>query len=104
MRRMPVIYRSEARKAIDSIFLYVLEASQHSPTAEQFTNRILTRCEKIGDAPLGGVARPDLGTGIRVVPFEGRAVIIYRLEGEAIEIVNIYYRGRDYQAIMTNKP
>lgn len=102
MKRVPVIYRPDARKAIDAIFLYVLEASQHLFTAEQFTNRILARCEGIGDAPFGGVARPDLGAGIRVVPFEGRAVILYRVKDGAVEILKIYYRGRDYHAIMAN--
>ncbi|TNM65172.1 type II toxin-antitoxin system RelE/ParE family toxin [Aliirhizobium smilacinae] len=104
MMRAPVTYRPNARKAIDAIFLYVLEASHSLPTAERFTNRILDRCESIGDAPFGGAARPDLGVGIRAVPFEGRAVILYRVKDEAKEISNIFYRGRDYHAIMANKP
>jgi toxin ParE1/3/4 len=104
MKRVPVIYRPDARKAIDGIFLYVLDASQHLETAEQFINRILDRCESIGDAPYSGVARPDLGEGIRTAPFEGRAIIVYRVESDAVEILNVFYRGRDYQAIMANKP
>jgi toxin ParE1/3/4 len=104
MKRVPVTYRPDARNAIDEIFLYVLDASRHPPTAERFTDRILARCESIGDAPFGGAERPDLGAGIRAVPFEGRAVILYRVNDDAVEIVNIFYRGRDYQAIMANKP
>jgi toxin ParE1/3/4 len=78
------------------------QASIFSP--EQFTNRLVERCERIGNAPSGGVARPELGVDIRAVPFEDRAVILYRVTDEAVEIVNVFYRGRDYNAIMGNKP
>jgi toxin ParE1/3/4 len=104
MKRMPVIYRPDAQDDIDAIFLYVLEVSQHFQTAQQFTDRLVTRCESIGDAPFGGVARPELGANIRTVPLEDRAVILYHVTSEAVEIINIFYRGRDYQAIMANKP
>ena len=39
-----------------------------------------------------------------MVPFEHHAVILYREAETAIDIVNVFYRGRDYRAIMTNKP
>jgi toxin ParE1/3/4 len=104
MERMPVTYRPDALDDIDSIFLYVLAASQHFPTAQRFTDRLVDRCESIGDAPFGGVARPDLGADIRMIPFEDRAVILYRITDNAAEVVNVFYQGRDYHAIMANKP
>lgn len=104
MRRVPVVYRPDARNAVDAIFLQVLEVSRNFRTAEQFTDRILARCESIGDAPYGGVARPDLGVDIRAVPFEHSAIILYRITDGTVEILQVYYRGRDYHTIMANKP
>ncbi|WP_306838648.1 type II toxin-antitoxin system RelE/ParE family toxin [Neorhizobium huautlense] len=67
-------------------------------------DQLIARCESIGNAPSGGVARPDLGDGIRMVPFECRAVIPYRVDDTTVEITNVFYKGRDYGAIITNKP
>lgn len=76
MQPIPVTYRPDALDDIDAIFLYVLEASQHFPTAQKFTDRLVDRCEKIGDAPFGATIRSDLGPDLRIVPFEGKAVIL----------------------------
>ncbi len=37
------------------------------------------------------------------MPFERRAVILYRVNGDTVEVLNIFYRGRDYEAILSNK-
>ncbi|MDE3759799.1 type II toxin-antitoxin system RelE/ParE family toxin [Sinorhizobium meliloti] len=100
MKRFEVVYRPEAIADIDSVFLYILEASRNASVAAAYTDRVLERCERIGDAPRGGVAREDLGPGIRMVPFEKSAVILYRTEGETVVVVNIFYGRRDYEAIM----
>ena len=101
MERFAVVFRPQALADIEAIFLYVLELSRSFRTASGFTDRILARCERIGDAPRGGVVREDLGPGIRLVPFERRAVILYRLEAKAVVIVNVFYGGRDYAALMS---
>ena len=104
MKRLPVEYRPTARDDIEAIFLYVLEASQSFSIAQRLVDQLMARCESIGNAPSGGIARPDLGDGIRMVPFESRAVILYRVVETAVEITNVFYKGRDYHAIVANKP
>lgn len=69
-------------------------------TAQRFTDRIWAACEKIGNAPLGGRPRDDLLPGLRTVPFEKKAIIAYRVDGETVEIVNVFYGGSDYEAIL----
>ena len=81
---------------------YIAEESGSIETAIAFTNRIERRCYKIGDAPNGGAPRPDLGKDIRLVPFEKSAVIIYRATEDAVEIVSVFYGGRDYEAILSS--
>ncbi len=100
MERFAVVFRPQALSDVEAIFLYVLEVSGSVETASAFTDRIFARCQRIGNAPRGGVAREDLGPGIRLVPFERRAVILYRLEAETVVIVDIFYGGRDYAALM----
>jgi toxin ParE1/3/4 len=61
--------------------------------------RIRTRCEKIGNAPHGGRQRDDLAPGLRLVPFEHSAVIAYVVEDAQVRVTNIFYGGRDYEAL-----
>ena len=63
-----------------------------------FVRRIRARCHKIGDAPKGGRPRDDLQPGLRTVPFERSTVIAYRV-GNTVEIVNVFYGGRDYETL-----
>ena len=100
MKRFNVEYRERAASDIDDMFSYVLKLSASLVTAMRYTDRISARCESIGDAPFGGVPRPDLGKGIRMVPFERSAVILYIVEIETVVITNIFAGGRDYESIM----
>jgi toxin ParE1/3/4 len=103
MRRFAVEYRPRASADIEGIFKYVLERSADPVTALRYTDRVYARCESIGDAPFGGVSRPDLGKSIRMVPFERAAVILYVVENETVFIVNVFAGGRDYEAIMRDR-
>src|SRR5262249_16705482 len=99
MRRLRVIFRPEALADLESIFHIVLQMSASQTTAEGFVRRIQERWRRIGNVPYGGIARDDLQTGLRTVPFERRAVIAYRVSSKAVEITNVFYGGRDYEAI-----
>lgn len=64
-------------------------------TAEEFVERILARCARISNLPLGGRARPDLGRSLRSIPFERSTTIVYRVRKEAIVISGIFYGGQE---------
>jgi toxin ParE1/3/4 len=66
--------------------------------------RIIERCQRIGIVPHGGRSRDDLAAGLRTVPFERRAVIDYRVTDEIVEITNVFYGGRDYEALYRGRP
>lgn len=100
MRRLPVLYRQEAGADLDNILIYLVEQGAGGRIARGFVARIKARCQDIGDVPEGFPARSDLGPGIRIAQFERSAVILYRPTEEAVEIVRIFYGGRDYDAIM----
>lgn len=103
MLRFPVVLLAGALTDLESIYLYILDKSGNAAVAAGFTDRIIDRAERIGDVPHGGAPRPDLGEGLRLVPFERSAVIIYRVAGEIVEITNVFYGGRDYEALMRGR-
>jgi plasmid stabilization system protein ParE len=75
-------------------------ASLDPVTAERFTARLLSACERIGDAPLAGRPRDDLFPGLRTMAFEKRAVIAYLVEADTVVITNVFYGGRDFGSLM----
>ncbi len=99
MERLKVRFRPEARRDLLSIFSYVLELSRSPATSRGFVQRIRDRCERIGNVPLGGRPRDDLEPSLRTVPFEKSAVIAYKVEGDCVRITNIFYGGRNYEAL-----
>lgn len=104
MKRLPVAYRPEAREDLAAVFRTVLDVSRSADVAERFVRRIFERCERIGDAPHGGRPRDDLEPGLRTVPFERSAVIAYRVEAEWVLVVNVFYGGRDFEALYRDDP
>jgi toxin ParE1/3/4 len=99
MRPLKVTFRKEARADLENLYLSVLELSQNKITAFRFYQRIHARCQRIGFVPHGGRPRDDLEEGLRMVPFEHSAVILYRVEPDRVRITNIFYRGRDYETL-----
>jgi toxin ParE1/3/4 len=93
-----LVYRPQAEEDLESIYRFI---AQDSPTrAFGFVEKILRRCDLLRDAPEQGRARPDLKPGLRVIPYGRSVVITYRLTGDTIEILRIFYGGQDYETIM----
>ncbi|MCV3766079.1 type II toxin-antitoxin system RelE/ParE family toxin [Rhizobium sp. TRM95796] len=99
MQRLDVAYRPQAINDLKAIHFAIAEASQSYAVADRFVNRIMARCRKIGDAPHGGRKRDDLVVGLRSVPFERSAIITYTVTEDRVEISNIFFSRRDYEAL-----
>lgn len=99
MRRLKVVFREEAIADLADIYTYIARVSGSGATAIGFVRRIKARCRRIGNVPMGGTARDDLQPGLRTVPFEHSAVIAYVAENNQVSVTNIFYGGRDYEAL-----
>ncbi len=99
MRRLKVVLREEAIADLADIYNHVARASGSHVTAIGFVRRIKARCQRIGIVPMGGIARDDLQPGLRTVPFEHSAVIAYMVEDDQVSVTNMFYGGRDYEAL-----
>lgn len=98
MKSLPVRWSKTGRQDINTLIDDIVEASGSTTVALGYTDRIETRCEKIGSAPHGGTPRDDLKPGLRTVPFERSALICYVVEADAVWITNVFRRGRDVAA------
>lgn len=99
MRPLEVRYRPEALADLEDIFRFVLRAGGAPVSAVRYVERIRERCRRVGILPLAGRKRDDLAPGLRTVAFERRAVIAYRVIGSTVEITNVFYGGRDFEAL-----
>jgi toxin ParE1/3/4 len=52
------------------------------------------------DSPGQGKVRLDFRPSLRVIPYGRSVVIAYRVVGDTIEILRIFYGGQDYETIM----
>jgi toxin ParE1/3/4 len=95
---MKVRLRAHAHQDIKDIFDWIVANSGNPPIAEKYAERIYDACEGLGNFPLKGRARDDLQTGVRILPFERTAVITYRVLRDEVEVLNIFYGGRDWEA------
>ncbi|WFP60458.1 MULTISPECIES: type II toxin-antitoxin system RelE/ParE family toxin [unclassified Mesorhizobium] len=100
IRRLEVEYRESANNNLTDIFRHIAEASGNPDLALKFVLRIEDRCQRIGNAPHGGRSLDYIVPGLRMVPFEHSAVITYVIESSIVRIVNVFYGGRDYEALM----
>ncbi len=67
--------------------------------AAGYLSRIRDACEALSRFPLMGRADDDLGLGLRVLGFERRAAIVYRVGETTIDILAVYHGGRDMRAL-----
>lgn len=102
VRHLKVSYRPEAIVDLAEIYRFIAIRSQNRTIARDFVERIKDRCNRIGYAPLGGTPRDDLELGLRTVPFERTAVIAYKVEQDAVRIGNVFYGGRDFEALYSD--
>lgn len=99
MQHLNVFFRPEAIADLAEIYRFIAIRSQNRKIARDFVSRIKDRCNRIGMAPFGGIPRDDLELGVRTAPFERTAVIAYEVEKDAVRIGNIFYGGRDFEAL-----
>ncbi len=100
IQRLAVVLSEAAIADLEAIAAYILESGGSESVANGFIDRIRERCQSIGNAPRGGRLREGIMQGLRTVPFEHSAVIAYVIEGDSVFIVNVFYGGRDFEALM----
>lgn len=93
-----VTFRTSAERDLDAIFDFIARDSPRN--AIEFTRRIRDLCLSLGEFPERGTRRDDLSSGLRTIGFKRRVLIAYRVFPNRIQVVHIYYGGRDIERLL----
>jgi toxin ParE1/3/4 len=85
---------------IESIGDFIADDSPEA--ARRFVDELRQRCARILNAPLGGTPRPELGGGLRSVPF-GRYVIFHDVEDMLVTVQRVLHSARDIGAVFSGE-
>lgn len=66
--------------------------------------RVYAACTALETFPKRGAPREDLGPGVRLLGFERRVAIAYGVNENEVEILGVFYGGRDFAAILRAEP
>jgi toxin ParE1/3/4 len=90
---LPVVFTPEAQDDLFGLYEYI--AGQSSPErAMRYIERIEKTCLSLRTLPERGTRRDDLRSGLRVMGFEHRVLIAFRVRAESVAILRILYGGR----------
>lgn len=96
MKARRVVYAESYFQDLRSI-LHCLAETTSPDTAIGIVDRIETFAARLDMAAERGIARNDLGAGVRAIPFE-RAILIVVVEDDKVTVARVFYGGRDWEA------
>lgn len=71
--------------------------------AVQFIRRIETACLSLASAPRRGHAVSEADSTLRVMGFERRASILFRVGEDDVDILRVLYGGQDIQLVVDER-
>ncbi|WP_271068415.1 type II toxin-antitoxin system RelE/ParE family toxin [Caulobacter sp. NIBR1757] len=93
---MTVNVRNSDQAEVDLADIHDYIAANSPNAARKVLRRIVDRINLLRDAPLSGVARPDIWDGARHAVV-GPYLILYQLEGDEVLIVRVVDGRQDLQ-------
>ncbi|WSH66139.1 type II toxin-antitoxin system RelE/ParE family toxin [Rhizobium ruizarguesonis] len=93
MVALKVVFRPRAEK--DLLDIYAFIAADNSMAAMEFSRRLRQICHGLEDMPERGAPREDFAPGVRILVFERRVTIAYRVVKDRVQILRLFYAGRN---------
>ena len=94
--KFKIEFTPEAQGDLFELYDYI--ATQGSPErALAYIERIEKACMSLRTIPERGTLREDLRPGLRVMGFERRALIAFRVKSGTVAILRILYGGRSLE-------
>ena len=91
-----VLFSPEAQTDLLDLYDYIAERS-NADRALAYVNRIQERCCGLQKFPERGHRRDDIRPGLRVMGFEHRVSVAFRIDPGRVTILRILYAGRDFR-------
>ena len=104
MKKYDVYLIPDAIKDLENIYGYISDKSGFPERAWAYIEKLRQKGHELETAPLRGQQRDDLMENLRITPIDKKAVAAFIVdEGkQAVIILNIFYGGRDYEALMSS--
>lgn len=99
-----IVYSPRAREQLTDLYTWIADESGHPERAAGYVAAILDYCDGLVVFPYIGEARDDLRPGLRTIAFRRRVVIAFAVTEEAVEVLGVYYGGRDYESLIAAEP
>lgn len=97
MKQWSITFDPQAINDLGEIRLWI--ASQASEAiADRYAERLVSFCRQLDLFPQRGEARDDLYPGLRVVVFERRVSVAFKLYENDVRIVRLFYASCDLAA------
>jgi toxin ParE1/3/4 len=91
-----IVFTPEAQDDLLDLYDYIADRS--SPQrALGYLERIEKTCKSLTSLPERGTRRDDLRPGLRVMGFERRVLIAFRVSSDSVVILRILYGGRSVE-------
>lgn len=87
----------QADADIEAIAYHI--AQDNPRAAWRWWDSILEKCQRIGEMPHIGIARPEIRRELRTLPF-GNYIIAYREIEDGVEIVRVIHGARRWQELL----
>jgi|tagenome__1003787_1003787.scaffolds.fasta_scaffold20852861_3 toxin ParE1/3/4 len=96
-----VSIRPEAEDDLEAIYGFIVERSPSA--AIRFVREIRRLCMSLAQFPNRGAGRDRRLPGVRIVVMRKRVTIAYRVHDDVIDVIGIFYRGRDYAPVVRRR-
>ena len=96
MRERRLVYAPAAQSDLVEIHAFIATVSSDE-IASGYIDRIEAYCATFALAAARGALRDDLLPGLRIVGFERRITIAYRLDDETVTFLRFFYGGQDWE-------
>ncbi|MCG8634777.1 MAG: type II toxin-antitoxin system RelE/ParE family toxin [Desulfobacterales bacterium] len=103
MKVYRVYLMPDAIKDLEHIYEYIAEQSGFPERAWAYIEKLKIKCQELETAPVRGQRREDLIKGLRIYPLTKKTIaafVVDEVQNE-VRILNIFYGGRDYEALMS---
>lgn len=97
MKTRTIVYDPQALADLEDIHDWV---SRHAGirVADRYEQRITAYVRRLRSFPNRGLRRDDISPGVRIVAFEERIDIAFRVLADRVEIVRFLYAGRQFDS------
>jgi toxin ParE1/3/4 len=92
-----VVLAPLAEQQLDSIADYIAERAGEA-RAEAYVSRIVAYCRSFRTFPHRGTRCDHISPGLRIVGFERRVTIAFRVFADEVVIAQVLYGGQDIEA------